>query len=78
MKKFEALKSQAEDENQQGKWTMDSFAENWQDSQFWYSEETAFVLAEELLGPRESWKGRRIAVVSAPSAFVEVKNLLVS
>lgn len=54
---------------------MDAFAEDWNESQFWYSDETATQLAEELLDG--AGKEDVIAVVSAPSVFVQVKNLLV-
>ena len=62
---------------------MEAFAEDWNESQFWYSDETALTLAEELLdgafGSENREEGRCvIAVVSAPSVFVQVKNLLVS
>jgi hypothetical protein len=55
---------------------MDLFTESWQDSQFWYKDETATVLAEQLLeGVTED---SRIAVVSAPSVYIQLRNLLVS
>ena len=55
---------------------MDLFTESWQDSQFWYKDETATVLAEQLLnGVTEDSK---IAVVSAPSVYIQLRNLLVS
>jgi hypothetical protein len=72
---------------------MEAFAEDWNESQFWvrnglflitrlhtdgnaqYSDETATVLAEELL--RGADAENSIAVVSAPSVFVQLKNLLV-
>lgn len=55
---------------------MDAFTEDWNVSQFWYSDETATVLARQLLdGATDE---TRIAVVSAPSAFIQLKNLLVS
>ena len=55
---------------------MDAFTEDWNVSQFWYSDETATVLARQLLdGATDETK---IAVVSAPSAFIQLKNLLVS
>ncbi|KAF2629901.1 hypothetical protein BU25DRAFT_489318 [Macroventuria anomochaeta] len=74
-KQFEALKSQAEDDFD-GKLSMDAFTEDWNVSQFWYSDETATVLARQLLdGATDE---TRIAVVSAPSAFIQLKNLLAS
>jgi len=42
-----------------------------------YSDETAKALAEELLGDERTWRGKTIAVVSAPSVFVQLKNILV-
>lgn len=55
---------------------MELFTESWQDSQFWYKDETATVLAEQLLeGVTEDSK---IAVVSAPSVYIQLRNLLVS
>lgn len=51
------------------------FTESWQDSQFWYTDETATKLAEQLLDgvTAESW----IGVVSAPSVYIQLRNLLV-
>lgn len=74
-KQFEALKNQAEDDFD-GKLSMDAFTEDWNVSQFWYSDETATVLARQLL--EGATDETRIAVVSAPSAFIQLKNLLVS
>jgi hypothetical protein len=74
-KRFENLKSQAEDDFE-GKLSMDAFTEDWNASQFWYNDETATTLARQLLdGATDDTK---IAVVSAPSAFIQLKNLLVS
>ncbi|KFY17869.1 hypothetical protein V492_00329 [Pseudogymnoascus sp. VKM F-4246] len=56
--------------------TMDTFTENWNDSQFWYSQETADVFARELLAKCDNKS--TIAVISAPSAFVQLKNIIVS
>jgi hypothetical protein len=55
---------------------MDAFTEDWNASQFWYSDETAMVLARQLL--QGATDESKIAVVSAPSAFIALKNLLVS
>ncbi|KAF2130105.1 hypothetical protein P153DRAFT_366577 [Dothidotthia symphoricarpi CBS 119687] len=74
-KQFEELKGQAEDEFE-GKLSMDAFTEDWNASQFWYSDETAADLARQLLdGATDETK---IAVVSAPSAFIQLKNLMAS
>jgi len=53
---------------------MDAFTENWNESQFWYSQETASILANQLL--RNCTNETTIAVVSAPSVFVQLKNIL--
>ncbi|KAF2444547.1 N-6 adenine-specific DNA methyltransferas-like protein 2 [Karstenula rhodostoma CBS 690.94] len=74
-KQFEDLKTQAEDEFA-GKLSMEAFAEDWNASQFWYSDETATTLARQLLSGATS--ATRIAVVSAPSTFIQLKNLLAS
>jgi hypothetical protein len=74
-KQFENLKAQAEDDFD-GKLSMDAFTEDWNASQFWYNDETALTLARQLLdGATDDTK---IAVVSAPSAFIQLKNLMVS
>jgi hypothetical protein len=73
-KQFADLQNVAEDDFS-GKLSMDAFTEDWNASQFWYSDETATVLARQLLdGATDE---TRIAVVSAPSAFIQLKNLLV-
>ncbi|KAG9229857.1 putative N6-adenine methyltransferase-domain-containing protein [Amylocarpus encephaloides] len=84
-KKFEDLKTGAEDEfdgandrsggERKAKMlSMDVFPESWQDSQFWYSDETATALADELLDGATA--ETTIAVVSAPSVFIQLKNIL--
>ena len=73
--------------------SIEAFAEDWNESQFWvrfqpsrsqrqeanegpqYSDETATILAQELL--RGAGGETKIAVVSAPSVFVQLKNILV-
>lgn len=74
--KFEKLKAAAEEQHSGQPLSMDAFVEDWNKSQFWYSEETATLLAKQLLdGVKED---EVIAVVSAPSAFVAMMNLLKS
>jgi len=58
------------------KLSMSAFAEDWNESQFWYDDETAVTLARELLDG--AGKEDVIGVVSAPSVFVQVVNLMVS
>nr|XP_046260681.1 EEF1A lysine methyltransferase 1 [Scatophagus argus] len=49
--------------------------EDWRMSQFWYSDETATQLAEEVV--REAGEGGRIACVSAPTVYQKLKQGLV-
>ncbi|KAK8217955.1 putative N6-adenine methyltransferase-domain-containing protein [Phyllosticta capitalensis] len=85
-KQFEELKLVAEEEddivvddedNKNGnivKLSMEAFTEDWNASQFWYNDATATALARQLLdGATDE---TRIAVVSTPSVFVQIKNLL--
>ncbi|KAI0165075.1 putative N6-adenine methyltransferase-domain-containing protein [Hypoxylon sp. FL1284] len=72
--KFEKLKVAAEERHDGQALSMDAFVEDWNESQFWYSDETATLLAKQLLhGVQED---EVVAVVSAPSVFVALKNLL--
>jgi 16S rRNA G966 N2-methylase RsmD len=75
-KAFEDLKAQAEDEFDTKKpLSMDAFTEDWNASQFWYNDDTATKLAKQLLsGVKHETK---IAVISAPSVFLQLKNLIV-
>ncbi|KAA6408795.1 MAG: N-6 adenine-specific DNA methyltransferase 2 [Lasallia pustulata] len=75
-KRFEELKSAAEDRHSMAELSMDVFTEDWNASQFWYSDETATILAKQLL--EGATPETRIAVISAPSVFIQVKNLLAS
>ncbi|MCJ1378020.1 hypothetical protein MMC17_001116 [Xylographa soralifera] len=72
-KRFQELKL-ATESNLQQKLSMDMFTEDWNVSQFWYTDETALILAKEILD--EAIADTCIAVVSAPSVFIEIKNLL--
>lgn len=76
-KQFEDLKTVSEDvfrASGDGKLSMDLFGEDWNASQFWYTEPTANLLARQLL--RDCTKDSAIAVVSAPSAYVALRNIL--
>lgn len=55
---------------------MEAFGEDWNESQFWYSDETADLFARQLLAGATA--ETNIAVVSAPSVFVALKNILAS
>ncbi|KAG7284166.1 hypothetical protein NEMBOFW57_010527 [Staphylotrichum longicolle] len=74
---FAKLQAQAEEQHagQAAKpLSMEAFGEDWNESQFWYSDETASLLARELLDGATA--DMTVAVVSAPSVFVALKNIL--
>ncbi|KAJ9620981.1 Protein-lysine N-methyltransferase efm5 [Taxawa tesnikishii (nom. ined.)] len=73
-KQFEDLKAQAENAFESKTLSMDLFAEDWNASQFWYKDETAVTLAEQLLEGITA--PSCIAVVSAPSVYIQIRNLL--
>lgn len=75
MQQFEQLQVAAEDKfDEDGVAAgMDLFEEDWNLSQFWYSEETSKTLAEELL--RGATPETTIAVVSAPSVYAAIKKM---
>jgi hypothetical protein len=52
------------------KLTMASFKEDWQLSQFWYDDETARTMGDELI---RTAKGGTIVCVSAPTVFLYLK-----
>ncbi|KAL1899130.1 Protein-lysine N-methyltransferase efm5 [Sporothrix stenoceras] len=54
--------------------SMAAFTEDWNESQFWYSDETATLLARQLLDGTDS--SSFIVVVSAPSVFIVLKNIV--
>lgn len=77
MKRFDDLKNESEDRFRNGneKLSMDLFGEDWNASQFWYTDATAGTLAKHLLtnaGPDNA-----IAVISAPSVYIQLRNMLV-
>lgn len=53
---------------------MDLFGEDWNASQFWYTDATARLLARQLL--HGATKDSAVAVVSAPSVYVALRNIL--
>lgn len=56
--------------------SMSMFAEDWNASQFWYTDATATLLAKQLL--RGATHETNIAVLSCPSVFIQLKNLTVT
>ncbi|KAM0324540.1 hypothetical protein ACHAQA_007925 [Verticillium albo-atrum] len=74
-RRFEALNAKAEaDAIADVPLSMAIFEEDWNKSQFWYSDETAMAYANELL--RDADETDTVAVISTPSVFVALKNLL--
>ncbi|TQN73798.1 Protein-lysine N-methyltransferase EFM5 [Colletotrichum shisoi] len=73
--KFERLKAQC-DANAAGglPLSMEAFTEDWNESQFWYSDDTARLLAGYLL--EDADESTTIGIVSAPSAFIALRNLM--
>ncbi|XP_074072337.1 EEF1A lysine methyltransferase 1 [Macrotis lagotis] len=55
------------------KYNIGVIEENWQLSQFWYSEETALRLATEAI--MAAGKGGRIACISTPSVYQKLREL---
>ncbi|KAF2214194.1 hypothetical protein CERZMDRAFT_90289 [Cercospora zeae-maydis SCOH1-5] len=53
---------------------MDLFGEDWNASQFWYTDHTAEALARQLL--KGATDSSAIAVVSAPSVYVALRNII--
>ncbi|XP_029500234.1 EEF1A lysine methyltransferase 1 [Oncorhynchus nerka] len=54
------------------KYSVGAVEEDWRMSQFWYSDETATRLVEEVI--QEAGKGGRIACLSAPSVYQKLKQ----
>ncbi|KAF2155012.1 hypothetical protein K461DRAFT_291911 [Myriangium duriaei CBS 260.36] len=54
--------------------SMKQFGEDWQASQFWYTDATATTLAEQLLDGATA--DTHIAIISAPSVYVSMRALL--
>lgn len=74
-KQFEDLKASAETEfDKSAPLSMDLFTEDWNASQFWYTDATATTLARHLL--TNATADSAIAVVSAPSVYIALRNLL--
>ena len=72
--KFEDLKTSVELQALKGELNMKSFSEDWNSSQFWYDDDTAKLLAKQLL--EGTTPEMQIAVVCAPSVFVQLKNMI--
>ncbi|GAB7361240.1 hypothetical protein MBLNU230_g1301t1 [Neophaeotheca triangularis] len=73
-KQFEDLKLQADNKQSIEKLSMAAFTEDWNASQFWYTDDTAYQLAQEIL--RTADIDSCIACVSAPSVYIQIRNIL--
>ncbi|KAJ0070637.1 hypothetical protein NL108_017141 [Boleophthalmus pectinirostris] len=72
----ETLGVQSLDPEPTQQFAVGALGEDWGLSQFWYSEDTARQLAEELV--QEAGPGGRIACVSAPSVYQKLKQGVVA
>ncbi|KAG0671827.1 hypothetical protein C6P42_003394, partial [Pichia californica] len=73
IEKFSKLYEQAEDEfDNREKLSIDDFKEDWQLSQFWYSDKTAEILLDSLL--ENATKDSVICIVSAPSVYAIINK----
>lgn len=66
--------SAEEEDNTSTRVSIHAFPEDWNLSQFWFDDDTARTIAEQLL--EGAGRDTRIAVVSAPSVFAAIKHLL--
>ncbi|KAI0404063.1 putative N6-adenine methyltransferase-domain-containing protein [Xylaria palmicola] len=62
------------EEKEEPELSIHTFTEDWNESQFWYSDETANLLANQLLDGTSD--DSVVAVVSTPSVFVALKKIL--
>lgn len=75
---FEQLRSttQASHGDKSSTLSISLFKEDWNASQFWFTDAAAEYLAKQLLIGITTWS--TIAIVSAPSVFIQLRNLLSS
>lgn len=69
---FEKLYKQSEEKFEERKLTIDLFQEDWQLSQFWYSDETSNILGKALLEGAD--EDTVIVIASAPAVYAAIKN----
>ncbi|KAK6463529.1 putative N6-adenine methyltransferase-domain-containing protein [Scheffersomyces coipomensis] len=73
IERFESLQKAAQDRfEKQQKISIDEFKEDWQLSQFWYTDETAAILGKALLEGAD--EDTVIAIASAPSVYAAIIN----
>lgn len=73
LQEFYAEQKQQIDLGEDDKYNIGIIEENWQLSQFWYSQETALRLAQEAIAA--VGEGGRVACVSAPSVYQKLREL---
>ncbi|XP_051016579.1 EEF1A lysine methyltransferase 1 [Acomys russatus] len=73
LQEFYAEQKQSTNLGGDDKYSVGAIGENWQLSQFWYSEDTALRLAQEAIAA--AGEGGRIACVSAPSVYQKLQEL---
>ncbi|XP_030163478.1 EEF1A lysine methyltransferase 1 isoform X2 [Lynx canadensis] len=73
LQEFYSEQKQQSDPGGDDKYNIGIIEENWQLSQFWYSQETALRLAEEAIAA--AGECGRIACVSAPSVYQKLREL---
>ncbi|ELW47574.1 EEF1A lysine methyltransferase 1 [Tupaia chinensis] len=73
LQEFYAEQKQQTSPGGDDKYNIGIIEENWQLSQFWYSQDTALRLAQEVVGA--IGEGGRIACVSAPSVYQKLREL---
>ncbi|XP_023046428.1 EEF1A lysine methyltransferase 1 isoform X2 [Piliocolobus tephrosceles] len=73
LQEFYAEQKQQIDLGEDDKYNIGIIEENWQLSQFWYSQETALRLAQEAIAA--VGEDGRIACVSAPSVYQKLREL---
>lgn len=72
--KFSKMYEQAETEfDQRNKLTIDDFKEDWQLSQFWYSDKTAEILLNALL--EDANEDTVVCIASAPSVYAVINKM---
>jgi len=74
LENFDRLNSTLDASSQGDALSMDLFPEDWNASQFWYDTASAALLAQQLLDGMTT--DTRIAIISTPSVFIQLKNLL--
>lgn len=73
LQEFYAEQKQHPDPSGDDKYNIGVIEENWQLSQFWYSQETALRLAKEAIAA--AGEGGRVACVSTPSVYQKLREL---